>query len=542
MPVASPSASHRITVNTKDSPHPGSRSTSSGIEIEVVYGSEQAPPEVGAPGEYPFTRGPYPTMYRGRPWTMRQYAGYGTAEETNARFRSLLAAGQTGLSVAFDLPTQMGLDSDHPLAAGEVGKVGVVIDSLEDMRRLFAEIPIDKVSTSMTINSTAAILLLLYQIVAEERAVPPPQIRGTVQNDILKEYIARGTYIYPPQPSMRLVTDLFSYCARELPAWNTISISGYHIREAGSSAAQEIAFTLANGLAYVEAAVAAGLAVDDFAPRLSFFWNANSHLFEEISKYRAARRMWAGLMKERVGARDPKSWMMRSHTQTAGSTLTAQQPENNIVRTALQGLAATLGGTQSLHTNAFDEALGLPTDRSARIALRTQQILAFESGITDTVDPLAGSYFIESLTNQLETKANELILEIDELGGAAAAIEAGFQQGEIEESAYAEARRLESGESVIVGVNRFLEDENSSLPILSVDPAVEQHQIEALQRLRANRDQAAVAVALDRVRDAARGDANLLYPMKEALLASATLGEVSDVLRGVFGSYRGGSR
>ncbi|MGZ5385207.1 MAG: acyl-CoA mutase large subunit family protein, partial [Acidimicrobiia bacterium] len=353
---------------TEDTPHPGSRSTSSGIEIEVVYGSEQAPPEVGAPGAYPFTRGPYPTMYRGRPWTMRQYAGYGTAEETNARFRSLLAAGQTGLSVAFDLPTQMGLDSDHPLAAGEVGKVGVDIDSLEDMRRLFAEIPIDQVSTSMTINSTAAILLLLYQIVAEERGVPPTLIRGTVQNDILKEYIARGTYMYPPRPSMRLVTDLFSYCARELPAWNTISISGYHIREAGSSAAQEIAFTLANGLAYVDAAVASGLDVDDFAPRLSFFWNANNHLFEEIAKYRAARRMWARLMKERLGARDPRSWMMRSHTQTAGSTLTAQQPENNIVRTALQALAATVGGTQSLHTNAFDEALGLPTDRSARIA------------------------------------------------------------------------------------------------------------------------------------------------------------------------------
>ena len=529
-------------MNTEDSPHPGLRSTSSGIEIEVVYGPEQAPPELGTPGEYPFTRGPYPSMYRGRPWTMRQYAGYGTAEATNARFRSLLAAGQTGLSTAFDLPTQMGLDSDHPLAAGEVGKVGVVINSLEDMRRLFAEIPIDQVSTSMTINSTAAILLLLYQIVAEERAVPPARIRGTVQNDILKEYIARGTYIYPPRPSMRLVTDLFSYCARELPAWNTISISGYHIREAGSSAAQEIAFTLANGLAYVEAAVAAGLAVDDFAPRLSFFWNASSHLFEEISKYRAARRMWARLMKERVGARDPKSWMMRSHTQTAGSTLTAQQPENNIVRTALQGLSATLGGTQSLHTNAFDEALGLPTDRSARIALRTQQILAFESGITDTVDPLAGSYYIENLTNQLEAKAAQLILKIDELGGAAAAIEAGFQQGEIEEAAYAAARRLESGESVIVGVNRFVEDEDGPVPGLSVDPALEQHQIEALQRLRANRDQAAVAAALDRVGDAARGDANLLYPMKVALEASATLGEVSDVLRGVFGSYRGGSR
>jgi methylmalonyl-CoA mutase N-terminal domain/subunit len=478
-------------------------------------------------------------MYRGRTWTMRQYAGFGTAEATNARFRSLLAAGQTGLSVAFDLPTQMGLDSDHELAAGEVGKVGVAIDSVEDMRRLLAGIPLGEVSTSMTINSTAAILLLAYQIVAEELGVPAGAIRGTVQNDILKEYIARGTYIYPPRPSMRLVTDLFSYCARELPAWNTISISGYHIREAGSTAAQELAFTLANGLAYVEAAVAAGLPVDEFAPRLSFFWNAHNHLFEEIAKFRAARRMWAGLMRERIGAQDPKSWVMRFHTQTAGSTLAAQQPENNIVRTAMQGLAAALGGTQSLHTNAFDEALGLPTDQSARIALRTQQILAFESGITDTVDPLAGSYFVEDLTDQIEMKATELLAKIDQLGGARAAIEAGFQQKEIEEAAYVAARSIESGESVIVGVNRFVDDDSGTIPHLSVDAAAERQQVAALQATRAGRDQKAVVAALDKVKKVAGGDANVLYPIKDALLASATVGEVSDVLREVFGTYRG---
>ncbi len=523
----------------EDSSNPTQRTTSSGIDVDPVYGDDQVPPEVGRPGRYPFTRGPYPTMYRGRLWTMRQYAGYGTAEVTNARFRSLLEAGQTGLSVAFDLPTQMGLDSDHPMAAGEVGKVGVAVDGVEDMRRLFSGIPLDEVSTSMTINSTAAILLLLYQIVAEERGVGAAQIRGTVQNDILKEYIARGTYIYPPGPSMRLVTDLFSYCARELPAWNTISISGYHIREAGSTAAQEVAFTLSNGLAYVEAAIGAGLAVDDFAARLSFFWNAHSHFFEEIAKYRAARRLWARLMKERVGAKDPRSWLMRFHTQTAGSTLTAQQPENNIVRTAMQALAATLGGTQSLHTNAFDEALGLPTEASARIALRTQQILAYESGITDTVDPLAGSYFLEHLTDQVEAKATELIAQIDQLGGAAAAVEGGFQQGEIGDSAYAAARRIDSGDSVVVGVNRFQDDAAEDVPVLSLDPTVERRQVAALREMRNGRDPAVVAAALDRVRDAARTDANLLYPMKEALLASATLGEISDVLRGVFGIYRG---
>ena len=525
-------------MNSGDSPHPTPRSTSSGIDILVVHGAEQTPPELGEPGKFPFTRGPYPTMYRGRPWTMRQYAGYGSAEETNARFRSLLAAGQTGLSVAFDLPTQMGLDSDHPSAAGEVGKVGVAIDSLDDMRRLFDGIPLGEVSTSMTINSTAAILLLLYQIVAEEKGVATNQIRGTVQNDILKEYIARGTYIYPPEPSMRLVTDLFSYCARELPAWNTISISGYHIREAGSTAVQEVAFTLANGLAYVKAAVTAGLTVDDLGPRLSFFWNAHSNLFEEVAKYRAARRMWARLMKDRFGAEDPKSLMMRFHTQTAGSTLTAQQPENNIVRTALQALAATLGGTQSLHTNSFDEALGLPTDRSARVALRTQQVLAHEVGITDTVDPLAGSYFVEYLTDQIEAAAMELITKIDEFGGAGAAVEAGFQQQGIEESAYATALRIESGESVIVGVNRFADDTDGEVPYLFVDPTIEQRQVEEVRRFKADRKQSAVTATLAAVREAAHSDQNLLYPIKEALLASATLGEVSDVLREVFGVYR----
>jgi methylmalonyl-CoA mutase, N-terminal domain len=452
------------------------RETSSGIEIGIAYdasslGGWDPATELGAPGNYPYTRGPYPTMYRGRLWTMRQYAGFGTAEETNQRFKALLAAGQTGLSVAFDLPTQMGYDSDHPMATGEVGKVGVAIDSLADMRRLFDEIPLGEVSTSMTINATAAILLILYQLVAEEQGVVPERVRGTVQNDILKEYIARGTYIYPPAPSMRLVTDLFAYCAAELPSWNTISISGYHIREAGSTAAQEIAFTIADGLAYVEAAVAAGLDVDDFAPRLSFFWNAHNHLFEEVAKFRAARRLWARLMRDRVGAKSGASRKMRFHTQTAGSTLTAQQPLTNVVRTAYQALAAVLGGTQSLHTNSFDEALGLPTSQSATLALRTQQILAFETGVPDTVDPLAGSYYVESLTDALEAEAQRLIDQIDALGGAVAAIEAGFPQREIEDAAYREATRLENSETVQVGVNRFATAAEEPIAILAIDPA-----------------------------------------------------------------------
>ncbi len=524
----------RITGIRRTALQPDRRFTPSGIEIEAVYG----PPDGERPGRYPFTRGPYETMYRGRPWTMRQYAGFGNAEETNRRFRALLAAGQTGLSVAFDLPTQMGLDSDHPMARGEVGKVGVAIDDIEDMRRLFDGIPLGEVSTSMTINATAAILLLLYQLVAEEQAVPSNRIRGTVQNDILKEYAARGTYIYPPRPSMRLVTDLFGYCTKELPAFNTISISGYHIREAGATAVQELAFTLANGLAYVRAAIEAGLEVDRFAPRLSFFWNAHSHFFEEIAKFRAGRRLWARLMRERVGATNPDAWKLRFHTQTAGSTLTAQQPENNVVRTTLQALAATLGGTQSLHTNAFDEALGLPTERSATIALRTQQILAFEAGMTDTVDPLAGSYFIERLTDEVEAAAAELLDRVEQLGGAVDAIEAGFVQREIEDSAYRAARAVEAAESVVVGVNRFVEESHVDVPVTQVDRALEEDQVARLRERRAGRDRPELDQCLVAIGMAARDGSNLLSAMKDALRAGATVGEVSDVLRAEFGVYR----
>ena len=512
--------------------------TSSGIEIKTLYDTPADPERIGRPGEYPYTRGPHPTMYRGRPWTMRQYAGFGRAEETNARFRGLLEAGQTGLSVAFDLPTQMGLDSDDALSAGEVGKVGVAIDTLDDMRRLFADIPLSDVSTSMTINATAAILLLLYQLVAEEQGVPSERIRGTVQNDILKEYAARGTYIYPPQPSMRLVTDLFAYAAAELPAFNTISISGYHIREAGSTAAQEIAFTIANGLSYVSAAAAAGLEIDAFAPRLSFFWNSHNYFFEEIAKFRAARRLWADLMRNRLGARDERSWAMRFHTQTAGSTLTAQQPDNNVVRTTVQAMAAVLGGTQSLHTNAFDEALGLPTDASARLALRTQQILAYESGMTDTVDPLAGSYFVESLTNEIEAAARSLLDEIEKRGGSVAAIESGWMQSQIEEAAYVEARRQEAGDSTVIGVNKYASGSEAAVPVLLVDPDLEAEQKNRLAKWKGDRDQGLVDGALDKVAKAARTTDNLLYPMKEALVARATVGEVSASLKNVFGSYR----
>ncbi|HEX2152682.1 MAG TPA: methylmalonyl-CoA mutase family protein [Acidimicrobiia bacterium] len=515
---------------------PHSRRTSSDIEIAVVYDRPPASEAIGSPGHYPYTRGPYPTMYRGRPWTMRQYAGFGTAEETNRRFQALLEAGQTGLSVAFDLPTQMGLDSDHELAVGEVGKVGVAIDTLDDMRRLFDGIPLDEVSTSMTINATAPILLLLYQLVAEEQGADPKAIRGTVQNDILKEYVARGTYIYPPTPSMRLVTDLLGYAAAEAPEWNTISISGYHIREAGATAAQELAFTIANGIAYVRAAMDAGMAVDAFAPRLSFFWNGHNHFFEEIAKYRAARRMWARLMRDSIGTADPASQKMRFHTQTAGSTLTAQQPLNNVVRTTVQALAAALGGTQSLHTNSYDEALGLPTEESARLALRTQQILAHESGITDTVDPFGGSYFMEALTDDLEAAAQELFDRVEELGGAVEAIEAGFMQSQIEEAAYQEARRQASGESVVVGVNRFADDGADPIEVLRVDPALERGQIDRLVEWR--RARRPVDDHLEGIAEAARGDANLLPLMKDALAAGATVGEVSDALRSVFGTYR----
>ncbi len=512
--------------------------TTSGIDIEVVSETPGAPARIGRPGEYPFTRGPHPTMYRGRPWTMRQYAGFGNADSTNQRFRSLLEAGQTGLSVAFDLPTQMGLDSDHELAVGEVGRVGVAVDTVDDMRRLFAEIPLDQVSTSMTINATAPILLLLYELVAKEQGVAPDAIRGTVQNDILKEYMARGTYIYPPRPSMRLVTDLFAYAAAELPNFNTISISGYHIREAGATAAQELAFTIANGLAYVEAAAAAGLDVDQSAPRLSFFWNSHSHFFEEIAKFRAARRIWARLMREQLGARDPRSWAMRSHTQTAGSTLTAQQPENNIVRTAIQAMAAVLGGTQSLHTNSFDEALGLPTEQAARLALRTQQILAYESGFTDTVDPLAGSYFIESLTDQLEERANRLLNEVEKRGGAVAAIEAGWTQHQIEDSAYQAAQTQEKDETIVVGVNRFVTDEPEAVPVLAVDPDLEANQRQRLLDWRKQRNDALVEQSLGRLRAAAAGTDNLLYPLRAALEVGATLGETAGALRTVFGTHR----
>ena len=472
---------------------------------------------------------------------MRQYAGFGTAEETNRRFRALLDAGQTGLSVAFDLPTQMGLDSDAPAAAGEVGKVGVAVDGLEDMRVLVDGLPLGEVSVSMTINATAPIMLLLYQLAAEERGVPRERIRGTVQNDILKEYIARGTYIYPPGPSMRLVTDLFAYCGRELPNWNTISVSGYHIREAGATAAQEIAFTLANGIAYVEAARAAGLEADDFAPRISFFWNAHNHLFEEAAKFRAARRMWAGIMKNRFRSASPAAQRMRFHVQTAGSTLTAQQPENNIVRTAVQATAAILGGTQSLHTNAYDEALGLPTESSARLALRTQQVLAEESGLTDAVDPLAGSYYAEALTDRLEEAAAGLMEEIDRRGGATAAIEAGYQQGEIEEAAYRTSVRIESGEQGVVGVNRHADDADPPLEAMPADAGLERAQRERVASRKAARRGGEAESALADVRSAAVSGDNLMYPMKAALAAGASLGEVSDALRETFGVYRPGS-
>ncbi len=468
------------------------RFTDSGIEIRPVYGPADLEgwdpgQRLGTPGQYPYTRGIRADMYRGRLWTMRQYAGFGTAESTNERFKFLLGAGQTGLSCAFDLPTQMGYDSDHPRSEGEVGKVGVAIDSMADMRLLLADLPLDKVTTSMTINATAAILLLFYQLVAEENGVDPTLLGGTIQNDILKEYVARGTYIYPPRPSMRLVTDTFSYCAEHLPAWNTISISGYHIREAGSTAVQEIAFTIANGIAYVDAALAAGLDVDAFAPRLSFFWNAHNNLFEEVAKYRAARRMWAKIMTERFGAKDKKSTLLRFHTQTGGSTLTAQQPENNIVRVTLQAMAAALGGTQSLHTNGFDEALGLPTERAAKVALRTQQIVGYESGIADTVDPLAGSWFVESLTDEVEQGAWEYLERIDAMGGAVDAIEAQYMQQEIEQAAYAYAKDIDSSQKIIVGVNKFVDEELEPTEVFPIDPELQRSQVARVKRVREER-------------------------------------------------------
>ncbi|MFE3266596.1 methylmalonyl-CoA mutase [Streptomyces sp. NPDC059215] len=519
-----------------------SRESESGLPIEAVYGpgalKDWDPAEkLGEPGAYPFTRGVYPSMYTGRPWTMRQYAGFGTAVESNARYKQLIANGTTGLSVAFDLPTQMGHDSDAPLAHGEVGKVGVAIDSVEDMRVLFDGIPLDKVSTSMTINAPAALLLLMYQLVGEEQGVPASRLTGTVQNDVLKEYIARGTYIFPPKPSLRLIADIFKYCRTEIPKWNTISISGYHMAEAGATPAQEIAFTLADGIEYVRTAVAAGMDVDDFAPRLSFFFVARTTILEEVAKFRAARRIWARVMREEFGAKNPKSLMLRFHTQTAGVQLTAQQPEVNLVRVAVQGLGAVLGGTQSLHTNSFDEAIALPTDKSARLALRTQQVLAYETDVTATVDPFAGSYVIESMTDDVEAAAVGLMERVEELGGAVEAIEHGFQKSEIERSAYRVAQETDSGERVVVGVNRFRLDEEEPYEPLRVDPAIEAQQAERLARLRAERDGAAVEAALAALKDAAGGTANVLHPMKEALRARATVGEVCDALREVWGTY-----
>ncbi|KMO99359.1 acyl-CoA mutase large subunit family protein [Streptomyces roseus] len=517
-------------------------STESGNPIEPVYGPGDLTgwdPEVklGEPGAYPYTRGVYPTMYTGKPWTMRQYAGFGTAAESNARYRQLIAGGGTGLSVAFDLPTQMGHDSDAPLAHGEVGKVGVAVDSVDDMRVLFDGIPLDRVSTSMTINAPAALLLLMYQLVAEEHGLEGAQLTGTVQNDVLKEYIARGTYIFPPEPSLRLTADTFRYCKAEIPRWNTISISGYHMAEAGASPAQEIAFTLADGIAYVRTALAAGMEVDEFAPRLSFFFVARTTLLEEVAKFRAARRIWARVMREEFGARNPKSLMLRFHTQTAGVQLTAQQPELNLVRVAVQALGAVLGGTQSLHTNSFDEAIALPTEKAARLALRTQQVLAYETDVPHTVDPFAGSYAVERMTDEVEEAALALMRRVEDLGGAVAAIEAGFQKGEIERNAYRIARETDGGERVVVGVNRFTLEQEERYEPLRVDPRIEDRQRAALAALRAERDGEAVAAALAALREAAAGTANVLYPMKEALRARATVGEVCNALREVWGTY-----
>jgi methylmalonyl-CoA mutase N-terminal domain/subunit len=516
--------------------------TSSGIELKNHFTSQDVEINVerdlGDPGEFPFTRGVYPTMYRGRRWTMRQYAGFATAEESNRRYKYLLEQGTTGLSVAFDLPTQIGYDSDHVLAQGEVGRVGVPVCSLADMEILFDGIPLDRVSTSMTINATASILLALYIAVAKKQGVAPDKLNGTIQNDILKEYIARGTYIYPPRASLRIITDIFAYCAREVPNWNTISISGYHIREAGSTAAQEVAFTLADGIAYVQAAIDAGLEVDYFAPRLAFFFNAHNNFLEEVAKYRAARRLWARVMRDRFVARNEKSMMLRFHTQTAGSTLTAQQPEVNVIRTTIQALAAVLGGTQSLHTNAMDEALSLPTEDAARIALRTQQVIAYESGVADTADPLAGSYAIEFLTNEIERRAMDYINRIDEMGGMLAAIESGYVQREIERAAYDYQRAVEAQEEIVVGVNRFQIKEETTIPTLKIDPAFEQAQIERVRKVRAERNTEAAMAALDRVEEAARSGENLMPRIIAAVEAYATLGEVADRMRAVFGEYQ----
>ncbi len=512
--------------------------TDSGIEVKPVYRAPDSPPDLADPGQFPYVRGVYPTMYRGRRWTMRQYAGFSSAEDSNRRYQLLLSRGTTGLSVAFDLPTQLGLDADDSRAFGEVGRVGVSISTLDDMRTLFDGIDQTAVTTSMTINAPASLLLLMYQIVAEERGADAAKLGGTIQNDILKEYAARGTYIFPPRPSMRLVTDTFAYCKRHLPAWNTISVSGYHIREAGSSAAQEIAFTLGNGLAYLDAAIAAGLSVDDVAPRMSFFFAAHSNLFEEVAKFRAARRLWAYLVKERYAPKDARSTMVRFHTQTGGVTLTAQQPLNNVVRVAYQALSAVLGGTQSLHTNGFDEALALPTEASATLALRTQQILAEETGVPDTADPLAGSYFVEQLTDELEAKAREWLDQIEERGGAVAAIESGFVQNAIADNAYQLELDREAGRDIVVGVNKYAEDDTASVPLQRIDQQVVERQIVRTREYKQRQDVASVNAALARVSAATAGTDNLLEVMKAALIAGATLGQIADALRSVFGEHR----
>jgi methylmalonyl-CoA mutase N-terminal domain/subunit len=514
------------------------RFTDSGIEIKPVYTADDVPEDLdlGEPGEFPFTRGVHREMYRKRPWTIRQYAGYATARESNERYKYLLANGSTGLSMAFDLPTQLGLDSDDPRCLGEVGRTGVAIDTIDDMRAAFDGIPLDEVSTSMTINAPASVLLLMYELVAEEQGVASENLRGTVQNDILKEYIARGNFIYPPEPSMRLTTDLFAYCRERIPKWNTVSISGYHLREKGASAVQEVAFTLANGMAYVQAALDAGLKIDDFAPRLAFFFNGHNNVFQEVAKFRAARNMWAHAMKERFGAQDPKSMMIRFHTQTGGVTLTAQQPHNNIVRVALQSFAAVAGGTQSLHANGYDEALALPSERAAKIAVRTQQIVAHESGAADTVDPFAGSYYVEALTAEIESRAWKLIERVDELGGSVAAIN--FIKTEVEESAFSYHERERVGQNVVVGVNKYVDEDAEVEDILRVDPATERAQVERLKAFKADRDQELVRQRLEELRDAARGTDNLLPPIRAALADRCSIGEVCGALRDVFGAYQ----
>jgi len=529
----------RLTVAPIVGPDDPRRFTDSGIEVKPVYTEADVVPDLperlGAPGEEPYARGVHPDMYRRQLWTMRQYAGYASAKESNQRYRYLLAKGSTGLSMAFDLPTQLGLDSDNPRCLGEVGRTGVAIDTIEDMRIAFDGIPLDQVSTSMTINAPAAVLLLLYELVAEEQGVPAEQLRGTTQNDVLKEYIARGNYIYPPEPTMRLTTDLFAYCADRIPKWNTVSISGYHYREKGASAVQEVAFTLCSGIAYVQAALDAGLEVDAFAPRLAFFFNCHNNVFQEVAKFRAARRMWAHIMRERFGATDPRSLKLRFHTQTGGVTLTAQQPENNIVRVALQAFAAVCGGTQSLHTNGFDEALALPSEKSAKIALRTQQVVAHESGAADTVDPFAGSYFVEALTDEIEARATELIAKVDELGGSVNALE--FITGEIDESAWGYQERYRTGQDLVVGVNTQVEDDPEVPDLLRVDPESEHRQVERLKAFKADRDHALVEQRLDELREAARGSGNLLPPIRQALRDRCSLGEVCGAMADVFGRY-----